>query len=139
MTLTTALTIDAIKPATSGVHHVTLRCTDLERSRLFYIERMGFPLLMETPEVFLFAAGTTAFGVRAPAATTSASDSFDPFRVGLDHVALGCDDAAELHRVTTALAAAGIENTGVQTDPTLGKEYVAFKDPDGIKWELYMA
>ncbi len=139
MTMTTVPTIDAIKPVTSGVHHVTLRCTDLERSRLFYIERMGFPLLMETPELFLFAAGTTAFGVRAPATTTSAADSFDPFRVGLDHVALGCADAAELHRVTTALTAAGIENTGVRMDSTLGKEYVAFKDPDGIKWELYMA
>jgi glyoxylase I family protein len=44
-----------------------------------------------------------------------------------------------LHRVATALTGWGIETTGVKTDDVLGKEYVAFRDPDGIKWELYMA
>ena len=44
----------------------------------------------------------------------------------------------ELRRVTQALTEAGIKNTGVKTDATLHKDYVAFKDPDGIAWELYM-
>jgi glyoxylase I family protein len=39
--------------------------------------------------------------------------------------------------VAGALAAAGIENTGVKTDETLGRRYVAFKDPDRIAWEFY--
>jgi glyoxylase I family protein len=52
---------------------------------------------------------------------------------------LSCDDEAEIERVAKALTEAGIENTGVKTDPTLGKKYVAFKDPDRISWELYMA
>ena len=123
---------------TAGVHHVAIRCTDIARARLFYVERLGFPVLLDTPELFIFAAGQTAIGVRAPGATTSADDVFDPFRVGLDHIALACDDAKELRRVAEGLAAAGIESTGVKMDPTLGKEYVAFKDPDGVKWELYM-
>ena len=38
-----------------------------------------------------------------------------------------------------ALTAAGIQNTGAKMDETLGKRYVAFKDPDGIAWEYYMA
>ena len=124
---------------TAGVHHVAIRCTDLSRARLFYVERLGFPVLLETAELLIFAAGQTAFAVRAPGATTNADDTFDPFRVGLDHIALACDDAVELRRVADALAVAGIESTGVKIDPTLGKEYVAFSDPDGIKWELYMA
>src|SRR5690349_12156532 len=131
--------ITPINPRTSGVHHVAIRCTDLPRARLFYIERLGFPLLFEAPDLFLFAAGNTAFGVRAPTSATRSDDAFDPFRVGLDHIALACDDAAELRRVADALAAAGIETTGVKTDATLGKDYVAFKDPDGVKWELFMA
>jgi len=131
--------IEAINVQTTGVHHVAIRSTDLSRSRIFYLERLGFTLLLETPEIFIFAAGGTAFGVRAPDVRTSSSDSFDPYRVGLDHIALACTDAQELRRVTAGLCAAGIENTGVKTDPTLGKEYVAFRDPDGIKWELYMA
>lgn len=128
-----------IKPQTTGVHHVSLRSADLERSKVFYIERLGFPLLMETPELFLFLAGATAFGVRAPAERTPADDTFDPFRVGLDHIALACTDEAELRRVATALKAEGIDNTGVKMDEILKKEYVAFKDPDGVKWEFYMA
>jgi len=31
------------------------------------------------------------------------------------------------------------DNTGIKTDPTLNKEYVAFKDPDRMQWEFYMA
>jgi catechol 2,3-dioxygenase-like lactoylglutathione lyase family enzyme len=139
MSATTQPAIAPIGVRTTGVHHVAIRCTDIARARLFYIERLGFPVLIDTPDLFIFAAGQTAFGVRGPAPTTPADDTFDPFRVGLDHIALGCDDAAELRRVADALASAGIESTGVKVDPTLGKEYVAFKDPDGVKWELYMA
>ncbi len=135
----TATTTRGISPQTTGVHHITLRSTDLGRSRVFYIERLGFPLLMETPDLFLFLAGSTAFGVRGLAERTAADDTFDPFRVGLDHIALACADATELRRFATALSAEGVENTGVKLDATLEKEYVAFKDPDGVKWEFYMA
>jgi glyoxylase I family protein len=40
--------------------------------------------------------------------------------------------------VAAALAAAGVDNTSVKTDPALQKSYVAFKDPDRIAWEFYM-
>ncbi len=60
-------------------------------------------------------------------------------RIGLDHVALACEDESELARVAAALSAAGVENTGAKLNETLGKRYVAFKDPDGIAWEFYMA
>ena len=128
-----------VRIQTSGVHHVTLRTTDLDRARVFYIERLGFPVLLDQAELLVFAAGAQAFAVRGPHATTHAHGAFDPFRVGLDHVALACHDRAELSRVAEALTTAGIHNTGVKTDPTLGKDYVAFKDPDCIAWELYMA
>jgi len=131
--------VTPINPQTSGVHHVTIRCTDLPRARLFYVERLGLPILLEEENLFIFAAGQSAFGVRGPTSATPADDVFDPFRVGLDHIALACQDKTELRRVADALAAAGIESTGVKTCTTLGKEYVAFKDPDGVKWELYMA
>lgn len=129
----------AIAIQTPGVHHVTLRVTDLARAKVFYIDRLGFPLLMETPDLILFLAGGTAFGIRGPTADTDLADSFTPFRVGLDHVALACTDEGELRRVAIGLTAAGIENTGVKMDETLKRNYVAFRDPDGIKWELYMA
>ncbi|HZJ10597.1 MAG TPA: VOC family protein, partial [Trueperaceae bacterium] len=115
-----------------------LRSNDLKRSREFYIDLLGFKVLLESPEIFLFAAGHTAVAVLPPTRDTAQSDSFSPFRVGLDHIALACEDEAELERVAAELSRAGVENTGVKLDETLGKRYVAFKDPDRISWEFYM-
>jgi catechol 2,3-dioxygenase-like lactoylglutathione lyase family enzyme len=124
---------------TTGVHHVALRVSDLPRARRFYTETLGFPVIAEMPDLVLFLAGGTAFGLRAPTEQTPRGDSFSPFRVGVDHIALACADESELDRVAEALSREGIENTGTKTDDALGKRYVAFKDPDRIAWELYMA
>jgi len=129
----------ALVPKTAGVHHVALRSTDLARSRRFYAELLGFPIVLEVTNLFLFAAGSTVIGVRGPEKDTAAADRFSPFRVGLDHVALACDEEAELHRVAAFLARSGVPNTGVKLDEALQTPYVAFKDPDGIAWELYLA
>lgn len=129
----------AIEIRTPGVHHVALRTSDMARARRFYLETLGFPLLLETDGLFLFAAGSTAVGVRGPTDDTPDGDRFDPFRVGLDHLALTCEDESEVERVAGALEEAGVWNTGAKMDETLGKRYVAFRDPDGIQWELYMA
>ena len=122
--------------ATSGVHHIAIRVTDMARSRDFYLRKLGFKAVLDMPELMIFFAGTTAIAIKGPEGKVSASDQFNPFRVGLDHIALGCDERAELERVAAALNAHGIENTGIKLDETLQKDYVAFKDPDRISWEL---
>ena len=127
----------SIRPQTSGLHHVSLRVSDLARAKRFYTETLGFPILLDSPGIFIFAAGGTAFGLRGPTADTPPQDRFNPCRVGLDHLALACADDGELKRVADALEAAGVDNTGVKLDETLGKRYVAFKDPDRIAWEFY--
>lgn len=129
----------AIRPQTPGIHHLALRVSDYARARRFYVDTLGFPVALEVPNLCIFLAGGTPIAIRGPDADTPAGDRFNPFRVGLDHVALTCTDPGELHRVARALADAGVENTGVKTDPALGKDYVAFKDPDRIAWEFYMA
>lgn len=108
----------SISLETSGVHHVTLRSTDLQRSRRFYAETLGFPVALEAPNLIVTLAGATAIVLRGPDAQTPDGDVFNPFRVGLDHVALACSDEAELQRVADALSKAGVDNTGVKTDPT---------------------
>lgn len=128
-----------IAPTTSGIHHIALRSNDLARSRRFYGDTLGFPMVLEAPGIFLFLAGQTAVAVRGPESQTPAGDVFNPFRVGLDHLALGCGDERELQRLAAALTTAGVENTGVKVDPTLNRRYVGFKDPDRIAWEFYMA
>lgn len=128
-----------IKPQTPGVHHVALRVADYERARRFYINTLGFEVAIEQDNLLIFLAGQTAIAIRGPEEKTPTGDTFDPFRVGLDHLALACSDEDELERVAAALKKAGVENTGVKLDETLGKKYVAFKDPDRIAWEFYMA
>lgn len=127
----------AINIQTPGLHHIALRCTDLARSKAFYHDTLGFPIALEIPGLFIFVAGGTFIGVRGPASEPG-TKVFNPYNVGIDHLALGCTDEAELHRVAKALSDANVENTGVKFDDTLGKNYVAFKDPDRIAWEFYM-
>ncbi len=124
---------------TAGVHHLTLRSTDLARSRAFYGGTLGFPVVLETADLFVALAGETALAVRSRHDRTPTGDRFDPFRVGLDHVALACGRERELERVAAALDAAAVPSTGLTFDPLLQRRYVAFKDPDGIAWEFYMA
>ena len=129
----------AIDMNTSGVHHVSLRVSDLPRAKKFYCDTLGFKHLMDADNICLFLAGGTAFGLRGPSDKMPTNDAFNPHRIGVDHIALACSDETELNRVADALAKAGIENTGAKLDETLGKRYVGFKDPDRIAWEFYMA
>jgi catechol 2,3-dioxygenase-like lactoylglutathione lyase family enzyme len=121
---------------TSGLDHVALRSSDLERSRRFYVDVLGFPPVVSREGLLIVKAGDSLIGIVGPDARTPLDDAFSPFRLGLDHVALRCDDEAELHRVAAALTAAGVEHTDVRVSPTRGNKYVAFKDPDRIAWQL---
>lgn len=127
----------AISPQTPGIHHIALRTSNMARAKSFYQDTLGFQIALDTPDLFIFVAGGTYIGIR-PATVQSPDEKFNPFNIGLDHLALGCADEGELNRVADALAKANVENTGVKFDATLGKNYVAFKDPDRINWEFYM-
>ena len=128
----------AISPKTPGVHHIGLRSMDFDITKNFYRDVLGFPLAIDTPDLLVFAIGSVYLAFKKAAPRNAAFSSFSPFEVGLDHVAITCEDEEELYRVANSLAEAGVENTGVKLDPALQKLYVAFKDPDRIQWEFYM-
>ncbi len=119
---------------TPAIHHIALKVSDFERAKRFYVDTLGFPLIMETQNLFMFNVGNTVIGI-SPA---KESGGFNPHRVGMNHLALACEDEAELERVAAALSKSNIENTGVKLDETIGKRYVAFKDPDRIAWEFFL-
>lgn len=135
----TTLTTPHVEPwslRTAGLDHIALRCTDLARSRRFYVELLALPLAVERPNLFIVRAGDGLVGVIGPDPRTPADDIFSPFRVGLDHVALRVGTEAELHAAAAALSARGVEHTGVKINEVRGNAYLAFKDPDGIAWQL---
>lgn len=127
-----------IHPQTPGIHHLTLRCTNMDITRDFYRDTLGLSLILDTPALMAFLAGNTIVAFRPADPKHPEDKTFFPFNIGLDHLALGCESEEELNRVAQGLAAARVENTGVKFDAVLQKNYVAFKDPDRIQWEFYM-
>ena len=61
-------------------------------------------------------------------------ERFSEFRVGLDHVAFGCADRAELKKWALRLEELGIEHGEIK-DAHYGSA-VSFRDPDGIALEF---
>ena len=122
---------------TGGLHHVSIRTTDLGRAKRFYTETIGFQHVLETETTVLLDAHGTVLGLWGPAQETSPEDRFDPFRVGLDHLALAVANADLLNELKQQLDAADVRNNGVEDDTLTGARYIAFYDPDGIAWELY--
>lgn len=127
----------AINPVTPGIHHISIRCKNMEVSKKFYSSVLGLKMVYESPSLNAFLIGSVLLGVRQ-AEVKSSNEVFNPMNIGLDHLAITCETEPELHRVAAALKEAGVENTGVKMDETLKKYYVAFKDPDRIQWEFYM-
>lgn len=129
-------TAEGVGIRTTGIDHARIRTNDLARARVFYLVRLGFPLVREDDRQFVFRAGTGSISVHEQTV-----DGEPPSRAagtGLDVISLLCEDSAELRRVSDALTRAGIEHSGVRVDHPRGAEgeYLAFKDPDGMQWEL---
>ncbi len=125
-------------PMKDFIHHICLRSIDFTVTKNFYQNILGWPLVIDTPELIIFLAGSVFIAFKKADPRDKKFSSFSPFEVGLDHVAITCETEEELHAFAKKLADTGIENTGVKLDGVLNKLYVAFKDPDRIAWEFYM-
>lgn len=136
----------------SSLHHVAIRVQDPDRSRRFYEDVLGLSF-MELPvgeattsiwrgapkEGALLAtqAGDTFVILAPPLEGTPEDDRFSEQRIGVDHLAFGVDDRATLDELAERLRTQGVDTEGVELDPTLNKEYVAFRDPDNVQWEFF--
>jgi glyoxylase I family protein len=67
--------------------------------------------------------------------TPAPAESFSEFRVGLDHIAFGCADRAELEKWTARLDELDIAHGPIE-DAHYGSD-VSFRDPDGIALEFF--
>ena len=124
-----------MKLGTAGLHHFALTVTELERSKRFYTESLGFSSVLDVPGLSLISGYGLLIGLHADG-NGGTSDRFDPHRVGLDHLALPASEA-DLESLKQQLDAAGVPNNGVEDDELTKARYICFYDPDGIPWELY--
>ena len=129
---------------TTGVHHIDLVVSSIERSLPFYRELLaplGFHRVGEVEgergETIWYLGGPgSAIGLRE--AQTEGAQPYDRYRVGLHHLALEArsrgvvDDRAELLRGYGA----EIESEPQEYGYTPGYYAVFFYDPDGIKLEI---
>ncbi len=120
--------------------HVALTVRDLSVSvpwyqRLFDAE----PVIDEDTDpnmhhtVFLVGGGTLIglhqHGTPAPAG------AFDEIRVGLDHVAFGCENREQLEKWARRLDEIGVEHGSIKDAPY--GSGLAFRDPDNIALEFF--
>ncbi len=128
--------------ATGPVHHLRLTVADVDRSRAFYTEVLGFQHVMDLPSGVFLSNGALGLGIgpspnptRAPA-----DDRFDEARIGLDHLSFQVASRAELERAARLLDERGVPR-GEVTDlgDAFGLYILAFRDPDNIQLELTAA
>ncbi len=120
----------------NGLGHIALRVTDLPRAKRFYTDALGFTLVGESEHACFVRTEGAFFALIAASDQTPADDRFDPFRVGLDHLALAVA-ASSLPELLQRLDAAGVRNNGIEHDDRSGADSITFYDPDGIAWEFY--
>jgi len=143
----------AVPLSLGPVHHLRLTVTDVERSRAFYTELLGFQIAMDAPPPpddphhdltmdllqggIVMVNGDTLVGLRpVDAERQRAGDRFDPFRCGLDHLSFGVAAKADLEAAVQAFEERGVEHGGINNLPPFGIAVLPFKDPDGVALEL---
>jgi catechol 2,3-dioxygenase-like lactoylglutathione lyase family enzyme len=119
--------------------HVALTVRDLSVSVPWYGALFAAdPVLDEDTDPdfhhTVYLLGTTLLGLHQHA-QPAPDERFSEFRVGLDHLAFGCADRAELEQWARRLDDLGIEHGGIK-DAAYGSG-VSFRDPDGIALEFF--
>jgi len=125
----------------TGIDHIYIAVSDLERSEIFYdrvlLEALGFRknkfTLGGDPHIQYF---NRHFGyVLRPSRTQTAHDSYSQ---GLHHFCLRVDSAAEVAVVSAQLRSTGIEASEAKLYTQYAPDYWAtfFTDPDGVRLEV---
>lgn len=131
-----------------AIHHIRLTVTDIERSRKFYTELLGFEVAAEPPASHdpksdpsypvlwggvVMAKGNYLLGLRPVAAK---GDRFDEDRVGLDHLSFNVESRAAMNAAIKLLDERGVTRGEVRELTSFGICVLPFRDPDNIQLEL---
>ncbi len=123
----------------SRLHHVAIIASDYPRSKHFYTEVLGLPVIAE---VYREARDSWKLDLRLADDMQIELFSFPappprvsrPEACGLRHLALRVADIEEAVR---HLQQHGVEVEAIRVDEYTGKRFTFFADPDGLPLELY--
>ena len=121
------------------IHHVAVICSDYQKSKEFYVEKLGFEI---ENEVFREERNSYKLDLKVAGVYQIELFSFQnpPERVnspearGLRHLAFEVDD---VEKTAAELNEKGIETEPVRIDEITGKKFTFFKDPDNLPLEVY--
>ncbi len=121
-----------------NLHHIAIIVSDYERSKNFYVNKLGFQIIREERrevqrdiklEVQLGNCFLEIFGKEDPAPNPG-----KPYPCGVWHL---CFHAPDLDKTIAQLNAMGIETDPVMVNASNGKRIAFFYDPDGLPLELH--
>ena len=127
-------------PDVSGIHHVSVTVTDMERSVPWYSELLGLTKLMEEPHAdgngYAVVLGKPDWSMCVGLHThpTNERERFSESRTGLDHIGFMVSGRAELDAWESRLTKLGVEHSPVNDQG--GYAVLVFRDPDNIQLEL---
>lgn len=125
----------------TGIDHIYIAVTDLDRSETFY-DRVFIQALGFRKNTFILGGDSHIqyfnrhFGyVLRPARSRSTHDSYAP---GLHHLCLRVDSVADVAFVSARLRGLGIDASEAKLYPEYAADYWAtfFTDPDGVRLEV---
>jgi glyoxylase I family protein len=121
------------------VHHIAIICSDYEKSKDFYVNKLGFEILAEvyrkerdSYKLDLALNGNYVvelFSFPNPPARPSR-----PEACGLRHLAFAVED---VEKAKIDLEAKGIISEPIRIDEFTGKKFTFFEDPDALPLEIY--
>ena len=122
-----------------AIHHIAIICSDYDRSKHFYVDLLGFPILQET-----YREARQSYKLDLQVGENAQIELFsfpnppqrvnNPEACGLRHLAF---EVENLDAIVANLNAKGIPTEAIRLDDLTGKRFTFFKDPDGLPLELY--
>ena len=122
----------------SKQHHIAIIASDWEKTKEFYIDKLGFQLYREVyrPEaddyLRMMRQGDTCLEVFIKPGNPERVNN--PEAKGLRHLAFHVED---IEPAVAWLNGMGIETEPVRFDKVNGGRFTFFKDPDGLPLELH--
>lgn len=126
--------------ALAGFSHISLTVSDLDGSRSWYSQALGWTELMGgRTDTTTFAVGQLPGGATVVLRTHDAplTDPFDARRPGLDHASFAVTAEEDLTEIEQRLQAMGATVSPIRRLPTA--HVLSFRDRDGIALEVYLS